>query len=178
MVEIYYNSNQFTYTLPVLQTAFPDAFTMYLNLADFYRKQGYSLVTPSRSYRYQALLHFAANTNLDKQDEMLRQSLTFDLYLRENLKSRPDFAKDLTPYKHRIRSFYQKEETDRCCLPDYADYDSRQLSRMTHMEVFDYPVWETDIAGHMQKLDKPCMVLFDYRIRDALTYEAKYAVIP
>ena len=177
MVEIYYNSNQFTYTLPVLQTAFPDAFTMYLNLADFYRKQGYSLVTPSRSYRYQALLHFAMNTELSKQEDMFRQLLTFDLYLRENLKSRPDFAKDLTPYKDRIRSFYQKEETDRCCLPDYADYDSRQLSRMTHMEVFDYPVWEADIAGRMQKLDTPRMVLFDYQTRDALTYEARYVVI-
>ncbi|MCM1263721.1 MAG: DUF4080 domain-containing protein, partial [Butyrivibrio sp.] len=32
MVELYYNSNQFTYTMPLLKKAFPDAFTMYREL--------------------------------------------------------------------------------------------------------------------------------------------------
>ena len=178
MVELYYNSSQFTYTLPVLQTAFPDAFTMYLRLSDFYRQKGYLLVTPSRSYRYQALLDFAKETELIKEEEMLRQVLTFDLYLRENSKSRPAFAKDLSQYKTRIRNFYQKEETDRQYLPDYAAYDSRQLAKMTHMEIFDYPVWEEDILKRVSRLDKPVMVLFDYRIRNALTYEAGYYMIP
>ena len=109
---------------------------------------------------------------------MLRQVLTFDLYLRENSKSRPAFAKDLSQYKTRIRNFYKKEETDRQYLPDYAAYDSRQLAKMTHMEIFDYPVWEEDILKRVSRLDKPVMVLFDYRIRNALTYEAGYYMIP
>lgn len=178
MVELYYNSSQFTYTLPLLQTAFPDAFTMYLGLSDFYREKGYLLVTPSRSYRYRALLDYASGTELIKKEEMLRQVLTFDLYLRENSKSRPEFAKDLTPYKTQIRDFYKKEETDRKYLPDYAAYESRQLAKMTHMEIFDYPVWEEDITKRMNRLEKPVMVLFDYRVRNALTYEAGFLIIP
>ncbi len=177
MVETYYNSNQFTYTLRILLRAFPDAFTMYLRLADFYRLHGYSLMTPSRVYRYQLLLDFAMDTELVQDKELLRQVLTFDLYLRENSKSRPDFAKDLTMYKRTIRAFYRQEEKDRCYLPSYKECDSRQLAKMTHVEIFDYPVWEADGEKCIPKLESPVMVLFDYQNRNALTYDACYSVI-
>ncbi|MDE5932576.1 MAG: DUF4080 domain-containing protein, partial [Lachnospiraceae bacterium] len=186
MLELYYNSNQFLYTLPILQTAFPDACAMYLGLSDFYREKGYFLSSPSRSYRYRALLDFATGTELPVEPEadtsewkeILRQALTFDLYLRENMKSRPDFARELSPYKQAIHDFYRKEEENRHYLPGYVGYDGRQLGKMTHMEVFDHPVWEKDVRRRMQKLKLPCMVLFDYRVRNALTYEARYVVIP
>lgn len=177
MVEVYYNSGQFAYTMPVVQTVFPDAYTMYLELSEFYRIKGYQIMTPARVYRYQALLDFAMNTKLVRQKELLCQLLTFDLYLRENSKSRPEFAKELSLYKEDIRNFYREEEENRHYLPAYADYDGRQLGKMTHMEIFDYPVWETDVLKRMQKLDAPVMVLFDYQIRDALTHEAKYRII-
>lgn len=180
MVEIYYNSNQFRHTMPVLQTGFPDAYTMYLQLADFYRRRGYSLFSPSRSYRYEALLAYAeeAGLRMTGKEGLLAQVLTFDLYLRENMKSRPGFALDLTPYKTRIREFYRQEEAQRKYLPEYAGYDARQLARMTHIEFFDYPVWEKDAAGRMKRLDSPRMLLFDYHVRDALTHEAAYQVVP
>ncbi|MBO5209959.1 MAG: B12-binding domain-containing radical SAM protein [Lachnospiraceae bacterium] len=187
MVELYYNSNQFTYTLPILQTVFPDAFAMYRSLADFYQEKGYFLASPARSYRYQVLLDFAMSTELSNKEEpdkgrsdkedLIRQALTFDLYLRENAKSRPGFARDLSIYKEPIRAFYEKEAEEFCYLTEYKNYDSRQMSKMTHMEIFDYPVWEDDISKKMQKRDKPCMVLFDYLCRDALTYEARYIVV-
>ena len=177
MVEVYYNSAQFEYTLPVLQTAFDNAFDMYAGLADFYKQKGYLLMTPSRSYRYQALLEYAMSTKLSANEELMRQLLTFDLYLRENIKSRPAFVKNLTDYKPLIRRFYEREEKERNYLPEYSDYDSKQIGKMTHMEVFDYPVWEEDISKRMKKLDSPCMVLFDYKKRDAISYAAGYTVI-
>ncbi|MDE6748078.1 MAG: B12-binding domain-containing radical SAM protein [Lachnospiraceae bacterium] len=177
MVELYYNSNQFTHTMPVLQSVFPNAYTLYRELAGFYQEKGYSLMTPARVYRYQILLDFAMNTALSEESEMIRQVLTFDLYLRENIKSRPDFANDLTPYKNLIKDFYKKEEENRHFLPDYSTYDHTQLSRLTHIEFFNYPVWETDAALQMQRLDTPMMVLFDYQNRNPLTYEAQYIVV-
>ena len=177
MVELYYNSNQFTHTMPVLQSIFPNAYTLYSELAEFYQEKGYSLMTPSRVYRYQILLDFAMNTALSEKVEMIRQVLTFDLYLRENIKSRPDFANDLTPYKNLIRDFYKKEEENRHFLPDYSTYDHTQLSRLTHIEFFNYPVWETDVALQLQKLDMPIMVLFDYKNRNPLTHEAYFIVV-
>lgn len=90
MVEIYYNSGQFTHTLPVLIRQFASPFHMYGALADYYRANGYMTSTPSRIYRYQVLLDFACSAASDRHD-LFVELLTFDLYLRENLKKPPRF---------------------------------------------------------------------------------------
>ncbi len=163
MVELYYNSGQFTHTLPVLEKAFPGPFAMYEALADHYQKKGYFTNSPARAYRYQILLEFASLKD-PKNREIYRELLTYDMYLRENLKSRPGFAAEITEEeKQDIRLFYQTEEQERRYLPAYAEYDWKQLSRMTHMEPFRYP--------------EPHYVLFDYQERNPLNYEAKVQVI-
>ena len=135
MVELYYNSAQFTHTLPFLEKAFPDSFAMYEALADFYRQKGYLTASPARSYRYQILLAFAMERDKTRL-AVYRELLTYDMYLRENLKSRPEFAGNLTEWKDAIRDFYQKEERSHHYLPDYVGYDWKQLSKMTHLEPF------------------------------------------
>ena len=177
MVELYYNSNQFLHTMPLLQSVFTDAFSMYAGLSDYYKEQNYFLMTPSRLDRYQALLSFGLTTDLRKYEDLLRQVLTFDFYLRENSKRRPEFASDLSCYKMRIRNFYETEEKEPVYLVRYKGYDSRQMSKMTHMEVFTYPVWEEDMDKRRIPLAEPVMVLFDYAKRDPLTYAATYYVL-
>ena len=163
MVELYYNSGQFTHTLPVLEKAFSGPFAMYEALADYYQEQGYFTNSPARAYRYQILLEFAALKDPENR-EIYRELLTYDMYLRENLKSRPAFASEIAEEeKQDIRRFYQTEEQERCYLPNYAEYDWKQLSRMTHMEPFRYP--------------EPHYVLFDYQERNPLNYEARVHVI-
>jgi len=88
--------------------------------------------------------------------------------LRENLKSRPDFAKDLQPYKEDLRNFYRQEEELRYFLPDYEGYDSKQLSKMTHMEPFTGRIWNPQAQKKAT-----VYVLFDYRNRSPLTGEAR-----
>lgn len=177
MVELYYNSNQFSHTMSLLRSAFPDAFSMYEGLADFYKGQGYFVMTPSRLDRYQMLFYYGLTTDLKKKEDLLRQVLTFDFYLRENSKKRPEFAPDLSGYKTHFRAFYDKEEKEPVYLTQYKDYDSRQMSKMTHMEVFTYPVWKEEISRQSSQLAAPVTVLFDYAQRDPLTYAAKYHVI-
>lgn len=163
MVELYYNSGQFTHTLPVLEKAFPGPFAMYEALADYYQEQGYFTNSPARAYRYQILLEFAAMKDPANR-EIYRELLTYDMYLRENLKSRPAFAAEITEEeKQDIRRFYQSEEQERHYLSAYDQYDWKQLSRMTHLEPFRYP--------------QPHYVLFDYQERNPLNYEAKVQVI-
>ena len=163
MVELYYNSGQFTHTLPVLEKAFPGPFAMYEALADYYQEQGYFTNSPARAYRYQILLDFAEMKDPANR-EIYRELLTYDMYLRENLKSRPAFAAEITEKeKQDIRRFYQTEEHERHYLSAYDQYDWKQLSRMTHLELFRYP--------------EPHYVLFDYQERNPLNYEARVQVI-
>ena len=72
-----------------------------------------------------------------------------------------------------MRAFYRWEEAHRSYLPAYMEYDKKQLSKMTHMEPFTYTVWEKEHA-------KPCQVsyvLFDYKERNPLTYQARTEIV-
>ncbi len=162
VLELYYNSGQYIYTLKQLVKAFATPFQMYEQMAEYFREQGYFLNSPSRVYRYQVLFDFACKYDGGRA-EIYRELLTFDLYLRENIKSRPDFAPEVAEQKEFLRTFYQKEEEERRYLPDYRDYDWKQLSKMTHLEYFRYPM-----EGY---------ILFDYRNRNPLTYQAQVTIV-
>ena len=161
MVEVYYNSGQFTKTLPELEKGFEDSFGMYDALASYYEKNGYHLVSHTRAARYEILRSFAAE-QMPENGQRIRELLTYDYYLRENAKSRPDFAGEYPIGKQELREFYETETTEQKYLTGYENYDKNQLRRMTHLERFA-ALGET--------------VLFDYRKRDPLTREALTVVI-
>lgn len=170
MVELYYNSLQFVHAIPVMEKCFASAFAMYEALAAYYRRKGYFVQTPARSYRYQVLLEFMDEVDISKHD-LFVECLTFDMYLRENLKSRPGFMTDVSE-KQDVKEFYRQEAQNHAYLQGYEGYNGVQLAKMTHMEHFSYEVW-----GFGAKLDKPVSVLFDYKHRNPLTYDAKFFVI-
>lgn len=186
LVELYYNSNQYRNTLPFLERAFESPFSMYEAMADFYKEKGYFVNSPARAYRYQVLLQFAQEYDRE-HSAVYRELLLYDMYLRENLKSRPDFAKDINTadIREKIRAFYQKEEQVRLYLPDYAGYNWKQMSKMTHLEPFYYPVWrgeEPEVAGELskhswEKREPVAYILFDYKNKNPLTGEAATEVI-
>lgn len=185
MVEMYYNSNQFTHTLAFLAEAFDSPFAMYESLADYFQRKGYFVHNPARASRYLILLEFAQEYSPDYR-EAYRELLTYDFYLREKAKSRPSFAVEIKEqYPHfseTLRTFYQEEERKPHYLADCAGYDWKQLSKMTHLEPFVYPVWDEKRMKKVRKgeLSCPCKpgqwnynVLFEYRHRNPLTYEAR-----
>ena len=172
MVELYYNSNQFRYTLAVLEKDFPEPFAMFEQMAAYYREKGYFLNSPARAYRYQVLYDFALSVSPGRK-ELYRELLVFDLYLREKVKSRPEFAGESgEDEKEYQRAFYLQEEKEHRYLKGYEEYDHRQLAKMTHLEHFTYPVWDPEAAGKGVRTSGS--VLFDYRNRDALTYDAAF----
>ena len=173
MVEMYYNSNQFTYTLAMLEKEFDTPFKLYESLADYYDEKGYALQNPARSYRYQILLDFCMEKAPEKK-KMYRELLTFDIYLREKMKTRPAFAKSQDSLKDISREIYQKEEETKELLPAYAEYNSKQLSKMTHLEEFEYSVWE---YGKCEKLVDNQLMIFDYNERNPLNAEARIIIL-
>lgn len=131
MVDIYYNSGQFTRSIPLFERAFETPFDFYLSLGRFYEAMGYEVISHSRIRRYDILLEFAEACNriLDERvselvdgsgtdtiwcsglvqkvsvPELLTE-MTIDLYLREKLKKAPVWAVDL-------RELYEFDYDDR-----------------------------------------------------------------
>lgn len=133
MVEVYYNSGQFQNTLEYLEKFFPDAFSIYERLGSFYMEKGYGDVSHTRMRRYEILLEFLEDVPEISMDQV-KDQMVYDLYLRENLKRRPGFARDQKPFERQIWDFRKREKVaknahvevfadGKVLLFDYADRD-------------------------------------------------------
>lgn len=109
MVEVYYNSGQFQNTLEYLEKFFPDAFSIYERLGSFYMEKGYGDISHTRMRRYEILLEFLEDVPEISMDQV-KDQMVYDLYLRENLKSRPGFARDQKPFERQIWDFRKREK--------------------------------------------------------------------
>ena len=185
MVEVYYNSGQFPATMKLLEKKFARPSEIFTSLAEYYEKNGLTGISHSRLARYEILYRFleekevkveqstpaaeepagmeqktgakAAETAVKLTLADFRDSLMYDLYVRENIKSRPSFASDQSPYKKEVREFFMAEEESSQWLTDYAGFDSKQMAKMAHLE-------------HMED---GTFVLFDYKNRDPLSGNAR-----
>ena len=172
MVEVYYNSGQFPATMKLLEKRFQRPSEIFVNLAEYYEKNGLTGISHSRLARYEILYRFLEEDMREEERDHVtaakvpetgqpsladfRDSLMYDLYVRENIKSRPSFASDQSPYKKKVREFFMAEEENPKWLTDYAGFDSRQMAKMAHLE-------------HMED---GTFVLFDYKKRDPLSGNA------
>ena len=173
MTEVHYNSRQFTCTLKELEKEFDTPYEMFSFMAGYYNRNHLFGISHSRIARYEILWKIiqerlekngkcetqamAENVNISEKLELYRDLLMTDLYLRENVKSRPTFARDLSSSKDFVREFFQKEEKTPEHLSGYEGYDSRQMAKMAHLE----------------PLRDGTYLLFDYKKRDPLSYNAR-----
>ena len=173
MTEVHYNSRQFTCTLKELEKEFDTPYEMFSFMAGYYNKNHLFGISHSRIARYEILWKIiqerlekngkcetqamAENVNISEKLELYRDLLMTDLYLRENVKSRPTFARDLSDFKDFVREFFQREEKTPEHLSGYEGYDSRQMAKMAHLE----------------PLRDGTYLLFDYKKRDPLSYNAR-----
>ena len=147
MVEVYYNSGQFTYTLRQLEKEFDSPYQMYYDLGRYYEAHELNMMSHSRVKRYEILLDFIRERKTEKE-ELYRELLILDLYLRERVKSRPSFAGEYT-----VPRELKKEQ-----------------GKMSHVEKFSYRVLDS-----CERMD--CVILFDYENRSKLTHEASLKYI-
>ena len=176
MTEVHYNSRQFTCTLKELEKEFNTPYEMFSFMAGYYNRNYLFGISHSRIARYEILwkiiqeklekngkyetqgeLENGAVSEISEKLEKYRDLLMTDLYLRENVKSRPTFARDLSGSKDFVREFFQKEEETPQYLSGYEGYDSRQMAKMAHLE----------------PLRDGTYLLFDYKKRDPLSYNAR-----
>ena len=106
MLEVYYNSGQFEITMKVMEPLFESAFAMFQEFGAFYEEKGYFGMSHSRIRRAEILLEFMREQKSeDAVLQMLEESLTFDLYYRENCKSRPFWAPSPAEFKEQTRYY-------------------------------------------------------------------------
>ncbi len=171
MVECYYNSGQFSHTLDYLCAYFPSPFAMYEALARWYEARGLTTLQPSRVRKYEILLEFGSACTVEQPDNgtisaRLKELLTYDLYLREHMKSRPAFACDIKDRKNIIDEILYTESKTHQLFPQLADCNYRELTKQLHGELFNY-IFET-----------PSVVLFYYGKRDPLTNNCVTELFP
>ena len=95
--------------------------------------------------------------------------MTYDLYLRENVKSRPSWAAAQDPYTAAYVEFFRKEDHRDVYFTGYEGYTTKQIQRMTHIEYFTFNV----LAENEADRNRPVFVWFDYLNRDPLTYKSR-----
>lgn len=162
VLEDYYNSGQFTHTIRWLESLEDTPFEMFVNIADFIKAKGYEKLQSSRAKKYEILLSYIIGKDSGLSDKA-REYLTLDYYLRENAKKRPDFA---FKSDYRIfRDIYCDEKFIGTNLSEYAGTDSASIQRQTHAEKFEYI------------FDTPKVVIFDYKRRNPVTYDARIIMV-
>lgn len=165
MVEVYYNSGQFTASISFLKQFFPGAFSMYERLAFYYDKHGLFGMNHARLRRYDILREFVREEEIltEEQQKTLDEILIYDLYLREKLKSRPAFADSNDLYKQQYKEYIAERQK------------GSLLSSSVHIEHFNVDV-EAVLRGDTDA-KRECFIIFDYSERNPLTQAAKTTVL-
>lgn len=179
MVEVYHNSGQFMYSIQYLEHFFETPFDFYQEIGRYYEEQGLNSMSHTRMSRYDILLRFmrgqkesnkiSENTGYTFDSNVLEAILLYDLYLRENLKSKPEFLSSEEVEREIFHHFFV-EESVKSYLQGYEDYTGKQISRLTHLEKFAYDVIESASTG--QAVEREEYILFDYKNRSPLDHAA------
>lgn len=157
MVEVHYNSGQFSCTLSYLLAWFEGPFKMFEELAEYYREGGLFECRQSRMERYEILYRFAEGRySQDCADTLacFAQCLLYDFYCREKPKSQPSFARGMDCEKG------QRKEV-------FAEFGvAREESGQYYVARFDY---DMDAAKMGRTIKRRGYFLFDYTSRDPLS---------
>lgn len=159
MVEVYYNSGQFSNTVKFLQHFYNEPFELFDEMAAYYDSHNYFGVKHSRMSRYEILYDMMKESG-DIPMDKLEDVMLYDLYLRENIKSRP--------------SFYKKPLGDRSKIYE-LQRQHKEAGNLVHAEMFRYNPEMLAVEGDGERCDT--YILFDYRERDALNYNAERLLI-
>lgn len=134
MVEVYYNSAQFVYSLQYILRFFSSPFAFFEQLGAFYEKNGLFDIGFKREARYEVLMRFCQE--LDMDTGLFMSLLAFDYYLRENARNRPAFLENATLSKNAYNNFFRNYGNSQINLLDKG-VDSKTLARKMHLEVLD-----------------------------------------
>lgn len=155
MLEVYYNSGQFEVSIELVLAQYESAYSFFREIGLYYEANELYSIKHSRIRRSEILLAFVDSKEQTFSSEnraCIAEALVFDLYLREDMKSRPSWAKPTEKIKRK-----------------------KEKGRRIHIEKFNYD-YISMMKSDNQVIDQsiqPMYVLFDYDHRDPLSNQAK-----
>jgi len=171
VVELYYNSGQYRHTMELLETKFNTPFEMYEVLANYYEDNNLFDIKHTRITRYNILIEFIKK-RVGKEINVFEQVMVFDLYLRENLKTRPLFAIDISENKALFRDLYITYATNKNSHIEPFSIDIEKVCNI-NIQKCKKNGERIDETSHSKNM----FLLFDYEDRSPLNYEAKVSII-
>lgn len=176
MVEIYYNSFQFQAAIALLEQCHENVFEMFEDLGKYYDVNGYFDMKHSRLARYEILWEYVRKHFPEKENEF-RQALTYDLYVRDYVKSPPAFVRRRNKaYMEWVHAFLEKEAAQPELLCGYDGYTAKQLFHMVYVDEFTLDM-ELLLEQKKIRTCRPRTYVFDYRKRNPLNHNACTHVI-
>lgn len=172
LVELYYNSGQYTLTLKYAVPFFESPFRFYEMFSAWYRGKGYHKLNHNRLEKYNILREFLREHIDENEWDTLDEIMLYDMYLRENVKGRPAWAKDTAQYKKEWKALY-REQGEKLFPEDMQAgiYDSKRAANQSHIEVFEINIKKFEQSGQVEK--KQVFCLFDYSRRNPLNRAAR-----
>lgn len=172
LVELYYNSGQYTLTLKYAVPFFESPFRFYEMFSAWYRGKGYHKLNHNRLEKYNILREFLREHIDEHEWDTLDEIMLYDMYLRENVKGRPAWAKDTAQYKKEWKALY-REQGEKLFPEDVQAgiYDSKRAANQSHIEVFEINIKKFQQSGQVEK--KQVFCLFDYSRRNPLNRAAR-----
>lgn len=172
LVELYYNSGQYTLTLKYAVPFFESPFRFYEMFSAWYRGKGYHKLNHNRLEKYDILREFLREHIDENEWDTLDEIMLYDMYLRENVKGRPAWAKDTAQYKKEWKALY-REQGEKLFPEDVQAgiYDSKRAANQSHIEVFEINIKKFEQSGQVEK--KQVFCLFDYSRRNPLNRAAR-----
>lgn len=172
LVELYYNSGQYTLTLKYAVPFFESPFRFYEMFSAWYRGKGYHKLNHNRLEKYNILREFLREHIDENEWDTLDEIMLYDMYLRENVKGRPAWSKDTAQYKKEWKVLY-REQGEKLFPEDVQAgiYDSKRAANQSHIEVFEINIKKFEQSGQVEK--KQVFCLFDYSRRNPLNRAAR-----
>ena len=172
LLEIYYNSGQFVQSIEYLMTSFDSEFRFFEEFAIYWKKEELEKYKHARISLYEIVYKFA---RVYVEDDFLKELLIHDFCSKENPKKLPIFMKRNQTASKREKDFYKNPDNRIKYFEKYADYDSKQIGRMTHIQFYEYDIIYWVARNIKRKLSRheEIYIFYDYKSKDTMSKLAK-----
>ncbi|SMB79753.1 Radical SAM superfamily enzyme YgiQ, UPF0313 family [Desulfonispora thiosulfatigenes DSM 11270] len=177
MLELYYNSNDFTYSIRyILSNFYLKPAEFYQELSEYWEEKGYHHMAHTKSKLYAVLLDFYHEKNYPIND-VFAEILKFD-FLTNNKNPLPSFLPELEheDFKNIRYNFLKDNENVTKYLPEHVGQPAKTILKNVRFELFRYDVLKI-IANLTDKniMKKPTVILFDYSNKNPITNEYHFS---